>query len=78
MKFQKVYKMGRSNNIERRNYELGTKLPEELNMIHKIRTDDPPGIDNYWMNRFKEKRIRGEYFNLSEEDKSTFKRRKFM
>jgi hypothetical protein len=51
MKFQKVYKMGRSNNVERRNYELGTKLPEELNMKHKIRTDDPPGIDNYWMNR---------------------------
>ncbi len=78
MKFQRVYKIGSSRNVERRNYELGTKLPEDLTILHKIRTDDPIGIENYWHNRFKDKRTRGEYFALSNEDISAFRRRKFM
>ncbi len=78
MKFGRYYKIGRSSNVERRNYELGTKLPEDLKLIHKIRTDDPIGIESYWHNRFKDKRTRGEYFALSTEDISAFRRRKFM
>ncbi|MFH0941625.1 MAG: GIY-YIG nuclease family protein [Chloroflexota bacterium] len=78
MKFQRVYKIGSSKNPERRNYELGTKLPEDLKILHKIRTDDPFGIEAYWHNRFKDKRTRGEYFALSPEDISSFRRRKFM
>lgn len=78
MKFQRLYKIGSSNNVERRNYELGTKLPEDLKMLHKIRTDDPFGIEAYWHNRFKDKKARGEYFALSSEDIVAFRRRKFM
>lgn len=78
MKSGRFYKIGNSKNVERRNYEIGIKLPEELEMIHKIRTDDPVGIEAYWHSRFKDKRKQGEWFDLSKEDESAFKRRKFM
>jgi len=78
MKSGRFYKIGSSRNVERRNYELSIKLPESLNIIHKIRTDDPVGIENYWHNRFKDKRKQGEWFSLSNKDISAFKRRKFM
>lgn len=78
MKSGRFYKIGSSRNVERRNYELGIKLPEDLNILHKIRTDDPVGIENYWHNRFKDKRKQGEWFELSSGDVTAFRRRKFM
>jgi len=78
MKSGRFYKIGCSNNVERRNYEIGIKLPEELGIIHKIKTDDPIGIEAYWHNRFGSKRKQGEWFDLSAVDVAAFKRRKFM
>lgn len=78
MKSGRFYKIGCSSNVERRNYDLGIKLPESLEILHKIATDDPVGIEDYWHNRFKDKRKQGEWFDLSKEDISDFKRRKFM
>lgn len=78
MKSGRFCKIGCSNNVERRNYDIGIKLPENLEILHKIATDDPAGIEFYWHNRFKDKRKQGEWFDLSKEDISAFKRRKFM
>lgn len=39
MKSGRYYKIGRSASVERRNYELGIKLPENLEIIHKIKTE---------------------------------------
>ncbi|MFH1382351.1 MAG: GIY-YIG nuclease family protein [Chloroflexota bacterium] len=78
MKSGRFYKIGCSSNVERRNYDIGLKLPEPIDILHKITTDDPTGIENYWHIRFKDKRKQGEWFDLSREDVSAFKRRKLM
>jgi hypothetical protein len=78
MKSGKAYKVGRSNSAGRREYELGIQLPDKLTTVHVIRTDDPPGIETYWHNRFAAKRKNGEWFDLDAADISAFKRRKFM
>jgi hypothetical protein len=75
-KERRYYKIGRSNSLGRREYELGILLPEKLKLIHQIRTDDPVGIETYWHNRFKDKRKEGEWFDLDADDIAAFKRRK--
>jgi hypothetical protein len=78
MKSGKFYKIGRSNDADRRAYELRIILPEKLEVIHKIKTDDPIGIEEYWHKRFRDKRKSGEWFELTRQDIEIFKRRKFM
>lgn len=78
MKSGKHYKIGRSSSADRREYELKLLLPEKVDLIHKIRTDDPVGIEAYWHKRFEDKRKSGEWFALTGADVQAFKRRKFM
>lgn len=68
------YKIGRTNNPLRREGEIRTELPEQLSPIHKIKTDDPAGVEQYWHARFHEKRKNGEWFALSADDVRAFKR----
>jgi hypothetical protein len=78
MKSGRYYKIGKADCVEKRSYEIGIKLPEELKIMHKIKTDDPFGIEKYWHDRFADKRKGGEWFDLSGGDINAFKRRKFM
>ena len=74
----KYYKIGNTNNPDRRRYEIGLQLPEKVHHIHSIETDDASGIEAYWHNRFRKKRLEGEWFDLSADDIKIFRRRKFM
>lgn len=71
------FKVGRSNELERRVKQISPQLPELVTFEHMIRTDDPPGIEAYWHRRFKERRAKGEWFKLTPADIRAFKRRKF-
>ena len=78
MKSGRYYKIGFTNSMDRRQYEIGMQLPEGIKPIHSIKTDDPSGIEAYWHNRFRQKRLNGEWFDLSKSDVAVFKKRKFM
>lgn len=68
------YKIGKSYNPIRREGEIRLELPEKIQPIHYIKTDDPTGIENYWHSRFANKRKEGEWFSLTTEDVRAFKR----
>lgn len=74
----RFHKIGKSNSAGRCEYELGIQLPERVETVHVIRTDDPSSIEEYWHKRFAAKRKRGEWFDLDTADIKAFKRRKFM
>jgi hypothetical protein len=74
MKSGRHYKIGRTNSVGRREWELGIKIPVPPKTIHRIETDDPIGVEAYWHTRFNDKRGEGEWFNLSPEDIRAFKR----
>jgi hypothetical protein len=78
IKSGRYYKIGRSNSVGRRGYELSIKLPEKVTTEHIISTDDPVGIEAYWHKRFKDKRKNGEWFDITAGDVKAFKRRRFM
>lgn len=78
MKSGKHHKIGRSNHVGRRSYEVAIQLPERLDVIHEIETDDPEGIEAYWHRRFASKRANGEWFSLAPEDVAAFTSRSYM
>jgi hypothetical protein len=74
MKSGPHYKIGRTNSLGRREWELGIKIPAPPRTIHSVETDDPVGIEAYWHKRFEAKRGEGEWFNLTAEEVIAFKR----
>ncbi len=74
IKSGRFYKIGKTNSIGRRVYDLAIQLAERPTTIHVIKTDDPDGVEVYWHTRFKAKRKGGEWFDLSTSDVKAFKR----
>ena len=73
-----TYKLGCSENLEKRVKQINVALPEAATLHHAIQTDDPFGIEAYWHSRFAARRLNGEWFKLSKQDLAAFRRRKFM
>jgi Meiotically up-regulated gene 113 len=69
------HKVGKTNSVGRRMYELGIQLPEKLDLVHYLATDDPDCIERYWHERFASKRLNGEWFALTRSDIAAFRRR---
>lgn len=68
------YKIGRTRLVDRRLSELGATASIRQELIHEIKTDDPSGVEAYWHGRFREKRMRGEWFQLTPADVKSFRR----
>ncbi|MGH9466150.1 MAG: GIY-YIG nuclease family protein [Terriglobales bacterium] len=78
LKSGRYFKIGRTNNDGRREYEIRIQMPEPVKRLHSISTDDPQGIEEYWHRRFASKRRNGEWFDLDPADIAAFRRRNFM
>ena len=48
MKSGPHYKIGHTNSLGRREWELGIKIPVPPRTIHHVETDDPVGVEAYW------------------------------
>ena len=78
LKHDNAYKIGHSIDASRRYKEIRVQMPHTTEEVHVIETDDAVGIEAYWHNRFRDKRLGGEWFQLSAADVRAFKKRRFM
>jgi hypothetical protein len=72
------YKIGKTLDMNNRMRDIKLQLPFNVEVLHRIETDDPSGIEAYWHHRFKKKRENGEWFKLTEADVAAFIARKMM
>lgn len=78
IRMAEYYKIGRTNDVDRRTRELRIQLPVKEELVHTIETDDPSGIEAYWHKRFATRNANGEWFRLLADDVAAFKRRTYM
>ncbi len=74
---EKRYKIGKATSPNRRMGQIQLQLPERMELLHSIHTDDAFGIEGYWQRRFANKCTNGEWFELTATDVRAFKKRKF-
>lgn len=63
-----AYKIGRTRNPEDRQRTFGIQLPFEVDFIAIIETEDMYALERKLHNRFADRRLNGEWFNLTEAD----------
>jgi hypothetical protein len=68
------YRLGRTGGSGRRARPPSIALPASAVLEHAITTDDPIGVEAYWLRRFAYRRLNPEWFALTAEDVAAFKR----
>lgn len=67
------FKIGWAKTLEKRIRDIQSCCPETLELIHAIPTEEPLATEAKWHHRFKDKRVRGEWFKLTPEDVTEFR-----
>ena len=62
------YKIGVTNNLNRRLKQISPKMPFELKVIHTIKDNQIYKLEEKLHNKFKDKKIKGEWFKLNDND----------
>lgn len=70
---EKYYKIGYSKDPERRVKQLNTGNSTNLKLLHKFTCKYDSIIESNLQKRFKHKNIKGEWFDLSEDDINSIK-----
>jgi hypothetical protein len=66
------YKIGKAVNLSRRKKQLERQLGKTLELLHSIQSHDYTRAEAKMHLQFREKRVRGEWFNLRAEDIAQF------
>lgn len=66
--FEECYKIGRTNNIDKRLHTFAVKLPYKVDLVCSLYCSDMYALEDGLHRVFKDKRLDGEWFKLSESD----------
>lgn len=66
------YKIGHSNNLDRRISQISPVLPFPLELVSSIRSDHRQKLEAYMHRKFASKRLEGEWFALDKDDIALF------
>lgn len=74
LKSGQFYKIGKANDLKKRISQIKLQLPFDTELIHAIEAFRPYDVEKYWHKKFADKRRNGEWFELSADDVTEFKR----
>lgn len=67
------YKIGKTNDPNRRVKEVKLQMPFPVTRIHTIAVHDISAVETFWHRRFAHQRINGEWFTLNDAEVAEFK-----
>ena len=68
MRAGRYYKIGRTTNLDGRLSALSTQLPFPVDLVRSFKVANAPQKEHTLHERFADKRVRGEWFQLSPDD----------
>ena len=71
-----LVKIGKSKNLSSRTRKLSVEMPFETELIHTVKTADACNEEIHYHKMFRKKRVKGEWFNLTEKDIKAIKKSK--
>lgn len=69
----KNIKIGRSKDVDKRFLQFNTPIPFNIQIMHRIKCSDYISAENFFHKFFENKRVKGEWFKLSDLDIQSIK-----